>query len=201
MIPGRAAVLPLVLIIGLATWPTVTAPLQEAAKRGQVDTAAQLIKDGADLDARDETGETPLTAAALAGQTEVVGLLIESGAHLDGRNGKGFTALHAAVYGGHLEIVELLLDRGAAVDDQDNTFEATPLHMAAEENRLEIADLLITEGAPLEVADSNHHTPASKAAFRLHEEMVILLRLSGAGCQSRELMGLRYRLFCLGHGG
>lgn len=149
---------------------------------------------------QDAGGETPLTAAALAGQTDVVELLIDHGATVDGRNRNGFTALHAAAYGGHDETVQVLLDAGASIDDQENWVEATPLHLAAEENHLEVADLLLANGAALELEDVNHHTPASKATFRLNEEMVILLRLQGAGCQSEQLMSLRYRLYCLGRG-
>ena len=174
--------------------------MQEAAKSGQTDVVERTLGEGADIEARDESGETPLTAAALAGQVEVVTLLIERGADIGGRSKKGFTAFHAAAFGGHLDVVQLLLDEEAAIDDQENFVDATALHLAAQENHLEVAQLLLRKGAAVELLDNNNHTAASKAVFRLHEEMVILLRLHGAACQSEALMSLKYRLYCLGRG-
>jgi ankyrin repeat protein len=73
--------------------------------------------------------------------------------------------------------------------------------MAAEENHLEVAQKLIFSGAEIDPMNLNGYTPASMAVFRLHEEMLILLRLHGAGCQPEALMGLKYRLYCLGRRG
>lgn len=191
------------LLVGLL--PAAAAPLHEAAKAGQLETVKQLLAEGADIEARDNTGntagETPLTLAALAGEAEAVELLIGLGAAVDGRSIRGSTALHAAAYGGHLDIVGLLLENGAAINDGGNKSKTTPLHMAAEENHLEVAQKLILSGAEIEPMNLNHFTPASMAAFKPHEEMLILLRLHGAGCQSELLMGLKYRLYCLGRGG
>ena len=43
-----------------------------------------LLDQGADIDARNDNGETPLTLAILAGHPAVVELLIEQGAAIDG---------------------------------------------------------------------------------------------------------------------
>lgn len=198
---SRHTFIAVAILVALGLSPAGAAPLHEAAKAGRLETVKQLLAEGADIEARDNTGETPLTLAVLAGRAEAVELLIERGAAVDGRSVRGFTALLAAAYGGHLDIVELLLENGAAVNDQENIFRSTALHMAAEENHLEVAQKLIFAGAEIDPKELNDHTPASRAAFRLHEEMLILLRLHGAGCQSEVLMGLKYRLYCLGRRG
>jgi ankyrin repeat protein len=185
------------LIVGLGLAPAAAGPLHEAARTGRVQTVERLIDQGADVAARDGGGETALTTAALFGQRRVVEVLLDRGAAVDERNRGGFTALHAAAFGGHLAVVRLLLDRGASVNDQENDALKTVLHMAAEENYLDIAALLLAKGADIEAKDLNHHTPASKAAFRLHEDMVLLLRRRGAGCQPITVVGPKYHGYCL----
>lgn len=197
---GRISVVALVLLVGLAglgVAPAAAGALHVAAKSGRVDTLNQLIDQGADIEARDQTGETALTIAALAGHKPAVELLIERGAAVDGRNRGGFTALHAAAYGGHLDVVRLLVDREAAINDQQNEALATALHMAAEDNYLDIASFLIANGAALEAIDLNGHTPTSKAIFKLNEDMVFLLRRRGAGCQAEAIMSAKYQQYCL----
>ena len=194
---GRISVLAIAVLVGLAASPAAAGALHVAAKSGGVDTLTQLIDQGADIEAQDQTGETPLTIAALAGHKHAVELLIERGAEVNGRNRGGFTAVHAAAYGGHLDIVQLLVGRDAAINDQENKALKTALHLAAEDNYLDIASFLVANGAVLEATDLNGHTPTSKAVFKLNEEMVFLLRRRGAGCQPEVVMSVKYQLYCL----
>ena len=179
---SRLTLVACILVIGLAPWKAVGSPLHEAAQSGQLDVIETLLAEGSDIEAQDRGGDTPLIVAA-------------------GRSGRGFTALHAAAYGGHLEIVQIVLDHGAAINDQDNEGRKTALHMAAEENHLEVANLLLTLGAEVDLPDLQGLTAASLATVKAFEEMLILLRLNGAGCQSEALLGLKYHLYCLGRHG
>ena len=58
--------------------------------------ARELLRAGADPNARDEDERTPLFSAVLGGSVGLVGLLLESGADVDARDSRGFTALHFA---------------------------------------------------------------------------------------------------------
>ncbi|WP_249441664.1 ankyrin repeat domain-containing protein, partial [Acinetobacter baumannii] len=67
--------------------------LIDAATRGQVTAARQLIEAGADVNAANDNGDSPLTIAAAAGRTELAELILAAGADSNGRNRAGETAL------------------------------------------------------------------------------------------------------------
>ena len=71
-----------------------------------------LIKEGADVNAKDDGGWAALHEAAARGDLESAHLLIESGATVDLRDGYGRTPLHIASEMGLVEIVKFLLGVG-----------------------------------------------------------------------------------------
>ncbi|WP_054773798.1 ankyrin repeat domain-containing protein [Methylogaea oryzae] len=56
---------------------------EKAAKQGDAQTILDLLRQGADVDARDHYGQTALMLAAHAGHGSVVEALIAHGADLD----------------------------------------------------------------------------------------------------------------------
>ena len=68
----------------------------------------------ADVDGRDERGNTPLIEAARAGHDDVVQALLVAKADPSAKNDEGQTALALAALGGHDEVVRLLRQAGAA---------------------------------------------------------------------------------------
>jgi len=123
-----------------------------AAKGGQVEIAAWLIENGADVDQRTAYNSTAMHAAAFYGQDNVVALLLAHGADFTVANQYGYTPLQSAAAGGHPAIVTRLLDAGADVDQEivDGT---TALLSAASSGNKETFDLLLKRGA-----DINHVT-------------------------------------------
>jgi uncharacterized protein len=63
----------------------------------------------------------------------------------------------------------------------------TPLFPAIEEDHKEVAELLIIKGADLASKERHGLMPLTRALFKGHEDMVILLRAHGAECQSEVL--------------
>ena len=55
-----------------------------------------LLKNGADVNARDELGNSPLMAAALDADTAMLGFLLKAGANVNYANQAGATALMRA---------------------------------------------------------------------------------------------------------
>jgi ankyrin repeat protein len=72
-----------------------------------------LVEKGAELDSKDEDGQTPLLWAAFFGHEAVAKLLVEKGAELDSKNKDGLTPLFYAASRGREAVVKLLVEKGA----------------------------------------------------------------------------------------
>jgi len=126
--------------------------LMKAIREFDRNKARQIIEMGADLNARDENGETVLRAAAMWGEKDIAELLINKGANLDLQNNNGVTALMYAAWGRHKQIAELLINKDANLDLQDKDGN-TALMSAAKFAHKDIAELLIKSGANLDLQD------------------------------------------------
>jgi len=83
--------------------------LFDASIEGQLDIVKLLIKAGADINAKNEYGDTPLIVASRYNQMDIVKLLIKAGADINIKNKGGNTALMIAFRYGYEDIVDLLL--------------------------------------------------------------------------------------------
>ena len=117
-----------------------TKPIHDAAVFGNIEAVKKHLAAGADVNAKDENGETPLH---LAPTKEIVELLIAEGADVNAKSRSGHTSLHSAAQGGHKEIAELLIAAGTDVNAKNNNGE-TPLDKA--KYKPETADLLRKHG-------------------------------------------------------
>jgi ankyrin repeat protein len=83
-------------------------PINLAAFNGFVEITRALIEAGADLEARDSSGNTALGEAAAQGHADVTKLLIAAGAKVGVRGRESKTPLEFARKGDHSEVVEIL---------------------------------------------------------------------------------------------
>jgi ankyrin repeat protein len=86
-----------------------------ALERRDIASLEAQLAAGADIDVRDEHGQTGLMNAARDGRAEVVRLLVERGAALDAHAKYGLTAIMLAVLRQHHEVVAILVRAGADV--------------------------------------------------------------------------------------
>ena len=86
-----------------------------AAKNGDLSTVEVILKEGIDINIRDQkNGYSALHWAAEKGQKKIVRLLIEKGANLNAKTKNNLTPLNLADNNFENEISELLINNGAS---------------------------------------------------------------------------------------
>ena len=91
-----AAVVAVLLVIALGVFFSSGVDVLEAAAEGNINVVRQAIAKGANLNVKDEDGETPLLWAAMFGHKEVAELLIVKGADVNAMTNGGKTPLDVA---------------------------------------------------------------------------------------------------------
>ena len=137
----------IIMISGCADAPT----LISAVEAGDVEEVRALLKEGADVDARNNLWETVLHQAVMNHRSDIIRILLDAGADVNIKDQWGKTPLFWAVYDGPIERVILFLDKGSDVNAKDN-YGKTPLVSAAEGNHADIIKFLISKGADLDTA-------------------------------------------------
>jgi ankyrin repeat protein len=170
-------------------------PIHVAAQEARVAILEELIKKGADVDARDDQGLTPVmwtksymtSADRGADALQCLRLLAKAGANLDARSRSSRqTALHQAAKSGRVAFVRELVKLGANVRARmcDGS---TPLHLACKALKppkapepAEIAKILIEAGADVKAKNDEGQTPEDVARKEGREQLAALLKEAGA---------------------
>ena len=146
-----------------------------------------LVYLGADVNAKDENGNTPLIQATYNGHLEVVKCLVQNGADMDVKNKRGRTALMMAVGCGNLELCSYLIENGADVNVRK--FDGgTALMEAVSGGNEDIVFCLVEGGADVKVRDNDKESAFMKAARRGQIEVVKCLVQNGADVNEQDLL-------------
>jgi ankyrin repeat protein len=127
--------------------PDGSTPLMWAAFEGDVEEAARLLKEGADVNAVNNYGVGAMHLAADTANTELIRLLLKAGADPESANPEGETALHLVARSGNVEAAKLLLKAGARVDPIEQFGGQTPLMWATARRHPKMVELLASKGA------------------------------------------------------
>ena len=133
-----------------------------AASYNSCQVAQLLIQNGADVNAKDDSGDTPLHEAAYNNAIAMVAHLLLSGAQANAADISDWTPLHFAALNNSTDAAELLLIRGAQVNAK-NSGGQTPLHLTAESDAIDMAELLLENRASVNVTDIFNDTPLHSA--------------------------------------
>ncbi|MDA8156796.1 MAG: ankyrin repeat domain-containing protein, partial [Actinomycetota bacterium] len=176
-----------------------------------VDSIKALLDKGADVNARDSSGNTPLILVACKGidhglhvplgepPTDITKLLIDRGADVNAKNNAGWTALMDAAGCGFENISRLLINSGADVNIEASDGR-TALMLAAYRGAADIVRQLIAAHAAVNAKDKNGNTALSFAeknalierAPEYFDEIVQMLKAAGAEPEESDL---KYMLF------
>lgn len=160
--------------------------LLKAAKDNDRETLLEMLKIGADVNARDDNDETPLIWAAHKGNELIIEDLLRANANINLKNGVyggHYTALMEAVYEGYITIVERLILAGADLK-LTNGLNETILDVAKKKGRNKIIELLQEEvkahsaSPELKIADPKLPVspPLPKAEEKIEEKLDITVK-------------------------
>jgi ankyrin repeat protein len=180
-----------------------------AAYDGATEAAHLLIEKGADVNARDKSGNSVLEQAASSNNVEVARLLIARGAQVNNVDEGGYTPLLNAAGNGDRSaaMVKLLLEHGAQVNVRTGeTAEIvknsplllghlTPLHEAVGQGNYETVEALLKAGADVNAKDVRNATPLvfAVATDNPNPRVVQLLLAKGAAREPALEWARRYQ--------
>jgi len=173
--------------------------LHLAAHRGNLDKVRNSLKEGTNVDARDEVGHTLLHYAASAGHMHVVEFLIARGADVNARDKLSETPLYYAADVGWRNVAELLIAQGADVNPRSHGG-GTPLHSAAWCGHADVAKLLIAKGADVMAKDQSDYVPLHAAASSGLVEVAELLIAKGNDPDAQDTWGYRPMYYAMKNG-
>ncbi len=138
------------------------------------------IPDGADLNLKNEQGDTALHLAVSEGRHEMVSWLLKSGADVNPRDGLSRTPLHLAAQTGDTDLVAMLLAHGADLNATDSNGQ-TAVHVAASHGQLPVVQALLQRDRTCaNLGSDQQETALHLAAAKGHTAIIDVLLAAGA---------------------
>ncbi len=136
----------LVAALSFATWGAAmtegSQQLIAAVAQNDLSTVRQLVKQGVNVDSRDEQGRTALLVAVAGNHIDIAQFLIDSGADVNAQDNRLDSPLLLAGAEGTLEILQMILQAGPDFSLY-NRFGGTPLIPACERGHVEVVKTLL----------------------------------------------------------
>jgi hypothetical protein len=141
-------------IQGVLPSDVLTTVIQETPAASLVSMTSTLLRAGADVQHRDNDGETALGLSIGLEHPVVSKMLVDWGADVNAVTANGSTPLIAAAKKGYSHLVQQLIVEGVDLDAQD-PFGRTALIAAVASDHGRVAELLVRSGANPAIRDQN----------------------------------------------
>ena len=112
-----------------------------------------LEAQGADINARDNYGETPMHDAARGDSVDAMEWLKAQGADINARDNTGETPMHDAAWANAVDAMKWLKAQGVDINARNNNHQ-TPTHKAKQNKAVDAMEWLKAQGADVNVRDS-----------------------------------------------
>jgi len=168
-------IMAIVLIAQFSHGALAAEPLFRAIDQQGEGAAVEMVRNGkADLNARNESGDTALHRAVETGMRQLLEALLVRGADAQARTKNGEAALHLAALHPEPAFTDLLLAAGADPRARNADGE-TPLHWAALSGHIAVAQRLLARGADARQKTAKGETARDYARREGHPEVAKLL--------------------------
>ena len=124
--------------------------LHFAVHEKDADMVQMLIDAGADIETRNDAGQSPAHMASLSGALTTVKMLVEAGADVRAADDNLDTCLILAAYDGHTDIVRYLVSLPEVDLNHQDSNNHTALHFAVHKKHADVVQVLIDAGADTE---------------------------------------------------
>jgi ankyrin repeat protein len=124
--------------------------LHAAVIGGSTAEIERLVREGADINARDDFGRTPLMVAAYRGDTAVARVLIELGANVNALENQSYDVITIAAVRNDLDMLKLAIATGGNTRATTSPYGGTALIAAAHLGHAEIVKALLAARAPVD---------------------------------------------------
>ena len=172
-----------------AAEPDGATALHWAAHWNDLDTAALLMRAGANVNAANDYGVTPLLLACSDASSAMIEALLEAGADPNVILPSGQSPLMTAARTGKVEGVKALLAHGSQVSVSEAVKGQTALMWAVTERHAEVARALIEHEADVDARSKSGFTALMFAAREGDLDMVRLLLANGADVNQTDSEG------------
>ena len=154
--------------------------LYTAIREREPEIVRFLVDAGADVNARNSSGDPLLGGAVISGEIEIARILVDAGADVNARSSRGDPLLYTAVTWSEIEGVRFLVDAGADVNARNDrgtsivkaAFEEGESGLDFTEEEYEIFQFLLNAGA---VADFPPPVPRIRVIDRSDSSLTILV--------------------------
>ena len=119
LVPSGFTFLVLLAFLASSCSMLTTSSLDQAVHYKNINEVRRHLNEGANVNQKDENGQTPLHYAAQRGYTEVARTLIERGAQVNSKDKNGRTPLHDASEISYTPMIDLLIAKGAEIQSRD----------------------------------------------------------------------------------
>ena len=151
---------------------------------GDKEGTQYYLDQGANVDARNDNGETALTESSRHGDVQIVEMLLKRGANTEIAASNEWTPLLQAIRDGREVVVPLLLQYNAKKRAKLASGNST-LAEACWRKHFGIARTLIEAGSPIDTRDLQKATPLFKAAFEGNTDFVRWALQRGADANAK----------------
>ena len=143
------------IFVNLENSENINKKMLKAAEEGKVRLVSGLLRAGADIETRDDYGDTGIHFSARRGHDNLVKMFLGQGVDVNIRGRWEGTVLMRAAALGQTKTVRLLLDSGAELNLQDSEG-FTALMLAAKYDAAKIVCELIDRGADRDITNNDN---------------------------------------------